>query len=67
MKDFRGVELNIGDTVVTDSPHYKGMLLAKVVAFTPKMIRVELLTTNNYYYKVGSKLLREHSAVAKLG
>lgn len=66
MKDFRGRELAIGDAVATDSPHYKGMVLGKVTAFTPKMIRVELLTTNNHYYKVGSTLLRDPSAVAKL-
>jgi len=41
MKDVFGIDLAIGDIVAFNPPRYKGLILAKVVAFTPQMVRVE--------------------------
>lgn len=40
MKDIFGVPINIGATVAFNPPAYKGLEVGKVVAFTPKMVRV---------------------------
>ena len=40
MKDFLGKELQIGDSVVVVVPNYREFVLAQVVAFTPKKVRV---------------------------
>ena len=40
MKDFLGKELQIGDSVVVAVPNYREFVLAKIVAFTPKKVRV---------------------------
>ena len=40
MKDFLGKELQIGDAVVVAVPSYREFALAKIVAFTPKKVRV---------------------------
>jgi len=41
MKDIFGIELSIGDVVAFNPPRYKGLIKGKVVAFTPKMVRIE--------------------------
>jgi hypothetical protein len=48
MKDFNGVELQIGDTVAMISPYIKGLAKAKVVGFTTKMVQCEW---NSPFYK----------------
>ena len=40
-KDFLGKELAIDDMVVFNPPKYKGIILGKVIRFTPKGIRVQ--------------------------
>ena len=40
MKDFLGKELQIGDSVVVVVPNYRELVLAQIVAFTPKKVRV---------------------------
>lgn len=40
MKDFLGKDLQIGDSVVVAVPNYREFALAKIVAFTPKKVRV---------------------------
>jgi hypothetical protein len=59
MKDFRGKPLAIGDRVITTSLHYKGLVVAEVVGFTPKMVRIKLVTSSNYIDKAGQIMLRE--------
>lgn len=46
MKDFLGKELELGDLVVTTRPNYRDFVKAKIIAFTPKKVRVEY---NDYY------------------
>lgn len=41
MKDFLGTELQLGDMVVLTQPSYRNFVRAKVIAFTPKKVRVE--------------------------
>lgn len=41
MKDFLGKELEIGDLVVVTEPKYRNLVKAKIVAFTPKKVRIE--------------------------
>lgn len=41
MKDFLGKELELGDLVVTTRPNYRDFVKAKIIAFTPKKVRVE--------------------------
>jgi len=40
MKDFLGKDLQIGDAVVVAVPSYREFTLEKIVAFTPKKVRV---------------------------
>jgi len=40
VKDFIGQELVVGDVVVTTPKNYRGLIKAKVVAFTPQKVRV---------------------------
>ncbi len=41
MKDFLGTEIQLGDMVVLTQPNYRNLVRAKVIAFTPKKVRVE--------------------------
>jgi hypothetical protein len=40
MEDFLKRKLNIGDSVIFIPPYSKTMTLGRVVAFSPKMVRV---------------------------
>ena len=48
MKDFLGNALEIGDEVVLTAPKYRMFTRAKVIAFTPKKVRVQYNNTWNY-------------------
>lgn len=48
MKDFLGNELQIGDEVVLTAPKYRMFTKAKIIAFTPKKVRVQYNNTWNY-------------------
>lgn len=48
MKDFLGKELNIDDEVVLTAPQYRFFVKAKIIAFTPKKVRVEYYNTWNH-------------------
>lgn len=41
MKDFLGKELELGDLVVVTEPQYRNLVKAKIIAFTPKKVRIE--------------------------
>lgn len=41
MKDIFGNILAIGDIVAFNRPRYRGLTTGKIVAFTPKNVRVE--------------------------
>ena len=40
MEDFLKRKLDIGDSIVFIPPYSKSMILGRVVAFSPKMVRV---------------------------
>lgn len=47
MKDKRGRELQVGDTVVTTAAHgYIELVITKVTGFTPQKIRVDTVYGN---------------------
>lgn len=48
MKDFLGKQLELGDMVILTAPKYRQFTLAVVVAFTPKLVRVQFTNTWNY-------------------
>lgn len=48
MKDFFGYELNVGDEVAFPTPKYRGLTKGKIIAFTPKQVRVSYMNTWNY-------------------
>lgn len=48
MKDFLGKEIAVGDIVVLTAPQYRHFTKAKVIAFTPKKVRVEFNNTWNF-------------------
>ena len=48
MKDFIGRELDMGDSVIIISPKYRQLVLARIIAFTPKQVRVAYRNTWNY-------------------
>lgn len=60
MRDFFGQELRIGDRVGVLLKGYRHLVNAKVIQFTPKMIRVEYPSMVPGYidtYLVDSKML----------
>ena len=48
MKDFLGNELSINDTVAFTAPSYRHLAVGKIVAFTPKKVRIEYMNTWNH-------------------
>lgn len=48
MKDFLGYDLALGDDVVTTPKNYRGLVKAKIIAFTPQQIRVSYINSWNY-------------------
>jgi hypothetical protein len=48
MQDFLGRELTIGDSVIVIAPGYRHFVLARVIAFTAKNVRVSFMNTWNY-------------------
>jgi hypothetical protein len=48
MRDFLRKELALGDDVVTMVPRYRSLVKAKIIAFTPRKVRVEYTNTWNY-------------------
>lgn len=47
MKDIAGELIEVGDRVAFNPPRYKGLIRGKVVAFTPKMVRIEYKWTTS--------------------
>ena len=41
MKDFFGTELKEGDEVAFMEPHYRNMIIGKIVSFAPKSMLIE--------------------------
>lgn len=39
--DMLKQQINIGDTVVYNPPHYKGINTGKVLSFTPKQVKIK--------------------------
>ena len=58
MKDFLGKQLDVGDDVVLTAPQYRHLVKAKVVAFTPKKVRVEY--TNTWNFSAADAVLQEY-------
>ena len=48
MKDFFKQDLAIGDIVAFYAPNYRHFTKGKVIAFTPKKVRVEYMNTWNF-------------------
>ncbi len=47
MKDIFDQRLNIGDVVAFNRPIYRGLMTGKIIAFTPKQVRVEFACDNH--------------------
>lgn len=62
LTDYRGKPLEIGDAVTVTVDHYKGMVSAEVIGFTPKKIRVQYIDR----WKKPVTLLKEPYTVVKL-
>lgn len=66
MKDFLGRELELGDSVIIIAPSYRHLVLARVIGFTPKNVRVAYMNDWNFgapgFYKellqIGSQLTK---------
>ncbi|MND59074.1 hypothetical protein D3C80_502530 [compost metagenome] len=46
--DFLGQVIDIGDEVVTTPKNYRGLVRARIKAFTPKQVRVVYVNDWNY-------------------
>jgi hypothetical protein len=66
MKDFIGQELSIGDTVVTTPKHYRGLVKAVIISFTPKQVRVLYKNTWNFVVGVDEYYLTYPNSVVKI-
>jgi len=53
MKDFLGNSLEIGDNVVTTPKNYRGLVKAKIKAFTKQKVRVVYI--NDWNYQLGKE------------
>ena len=67
MKDFLGIELALGDSVIIIAPSYRHFVLARVIKFTPKQVRVAFMNTWNFA-KPGhyTELLQSPSQLTKI-
>lgn len=67
MKDFLGRDLELGDSVIIMAPGYRHFVLARVIKFTPKQVRVSFLNNWNFgspgYY---TELLQYASQLTKV-
>ena len=64
MKDFFGQELAIGDAVVMNDKTYSELKLAKVVKFTPTMVRVAMYDSHwGKGWMGGTVLCNSHQVV----
>jgi hypothetical protein len=67
MKDFLGRTLELGDSVIVIAPGYRHFVLARVIHFTPKQVRVSFMNTWNFsgdgYY---TELLQGPSQLTKV-
>ena len=64
MKDFLGRELALGDSVIIIAPNYRHFVLARVIKFTPKQVRVAYNNDwNGYGY---CELLQSPSQLTKV-
>lgn len=48
MKDFLGRDLEIGDSVVIIAPGYRDLVLARIMKFTAKQVKVSYMNTWNF-------------------
>ena len=58
MKDFLGKQLDVGDDVVLTAPQYRHLVKARVIAFTPKKVRVEY--NNTWNFSASNTVLEEY-------
>lgn len=65
-KDFLGRPLEIGDSVVAMAPGYRHFVLARVVAFTPKNVRVGYQNTWNYRSGMYMELLQDSNQLVRV-
>lgn len=67
MKDFINHELALGDSVIVIAPNYRHFVVAKIIHFTPKQVRVAYMNTWNHsspgYY---TELLQYPSQLIKV-
>ena len=66
MKDFLGNELSVGDKVITIIPNYRGLVLATVIKFTPKKVRVSYKNTWNYRDGYYTELIQDPCQLVKM-
>ena len=52
MKDFLGKELELHDEVVFTAPSYRHLVKGKIIAFTPKKVRIEYINDWNFHKSV---------------
>lgn len=57
-KDFQGVELSVGDWVAATVSRYRNLVRGKVVAFTPKMVRVQTTKGGNQGWNMDTFLAK---------
>ena len=66
MKDFLSNKLELGDSVI--APNYRSFVLARVIKFTPKQVKVAFMNTWNFsepgYY---TELLQYPTQLTKVG
>jgi hypothetical protein len=48
MKDFLNRDVEVGDSVIIMAPGYRSLVLGRIVALTPKNVRVGYMNTWNY-------------------
>jgi hypothetical protein len=48
MNDFLGRPLELGDSVIIIAPRYRSLVLARIIGFTPRNVRVCYMNTWNY-------------------
>lgn len=67
MKDFVGRPLELGDSVVVMAPGYRHLVMAKVIDFTPRSVRVAFMNTWNFG-KTGmyTELMQSPDALVKV-
>jgi len=66
MKDFLGIDIEIGNTVVFMAPKYRNLVKGTIIDITPQKVRIAYINTWNYKNGKHMTILQESYQIVKV-